>query len=87
MYFEKPSVDLTPAKVIAVFAAHNEEERLPYFLQNLENLGVDHFLAVDNASTDNTREILRAHPKVSYFASSGNRVGDFGGVRQREACG
>jgi glycosyltransferase involved in cell wall biosynthesis len=67
MYFEKPSVDLTPAKVIAVFAAHNEEERLPYFLQNLENLGVDHFLAVDNASTDNTREILRAHPKVSYF--------------------
>lgn len=42
----------------------NEEKILPYFLQHYEHL-VTHFFIFDNESTDQSREILHAHPKVT----------------------
>ena len=38
----------------------NEKVRLPYFLQYYRDLGVDHFLIVDNDSDDGSREYLAA---------------------------
>ncbi len=40
----------------------NEKVRLPYFLQYYRDLGIDHFLIVDNDSDDGSREYLARHP-------------------------
>ena len=66
-WFEKPRIKLRPNDVIAIFTAYNEAERIPYFLSYYRALGVDHFLAIDNNSSDNTRELLSAQPDVTYF--------------------
>ena len=47
----------------------NERIRLPYFLKYYRDLGVNHFLIVDNDSTDGTREYLAAQPDVSLWHS------------------
>jgi Glycosyl transferase family 2 len=57
-------------KAILLFAAmRNERVRLPYFLQYYRNLGVDHFLIVDNDSTDGTHEYLVDQPDVSLWSA------------------
>lgn len=53
---------------ILLFATvRNEAERLPYFLQHYRNLGVSHFLFIDNDSTDVTQNVLRQQPDVSVW--------------------
>ena len=47
----------------------NERIRLPYFLRYYRNLGVDHFLIVDNDSTDGSREYLAQQPDVSVWTT------------------
>lgn len=47
----------------------NEKVRLPFFLRYYRNLGVNHFLIVDNDSTDGTREYLAAQPDVSVWTT------------------
>lgn len=47
----------------------NEKIRLPFFLRYYRNLGVNHFLIVDNDSTDGTREYLAAQPDVSVWTT------------------
>jgi hypothetical protein len=56
--------------ILAFATVRNEIERLPFFLAHYRRLGVDHFLFVDNASTDGTRELLAAQPDVSLWSSS-----------------
>ncbi|WP_068315510.1 glycosyltransferase family 2 protein [Polycladidibacter hongkongensis] len=65
--------DLQHKKLICISVMYNEELRLPDFLRHQRNLGVDHFLIIDNNSTDKTAEILdnsidvtRFHTKESY---------------------
>jgi hypothetical protein len=48
----------------------NERIRLPYFLKYYRDLGVNHFLIVDNDSSDGTREYLAAQPDVSLWHST-----------------
>lgn len=48
----------------------NERVRLPYFLQYYRNLGVDHFLIVENDSDDGSREYLAAQPDVSLWTTA-----------------
>jgi hypothetical protein len=48
----------------------NERIRLPYFLDYYRKLGVDHFLIVDNASDDGTRDYLIEQPDVSLWSTS-----------------
>ena len=45
----------------------NEKIRLPYFLHYYRELGVKHFLIVDNGSDDGSREYLEAQPDLSLW--------------------
>lgn len=47
----------------------NEKVRLPYFLRYYRDLGIDHFLIVDNDSDDGSREYLARQPDVSLWTT------------------
>lgn len=47
----------------------NERIRLPYFLRYYRDLGVNHFLIVDNGSEDGSRAYLEGQADVSLWAS------------------
>lgn len=65
----KPLADRTesiaPGDILAFVTQRNERVRLPYFLQYYRDLGVQHFLFVDNASDDGSADYLRDQPDVS----------------------
>ena len=50
--------------------ARNDKIRLPYFLEYYRKLGINHFLMVDNDSTDDSVEYLRNQPDVSLWSAS-----------------
>ena len=53
---------------ILLFATlRNESTRLPFFLDYYREMGVAHFLIVDNGSTDGSAEYLAAQPDVSLW--------------------
>lgn len=55
---------------ILVFSTlRNERIRLPFFLRYYRNLGVSHFLIVDNDSDDGSREYLTEQPDVSLWTT------------------
>jgi glycosyl transferase family 2 len=45
----------------------NEKIRLPYFLDYYRDMGVDHFMIVDNDSTDKSLDYLSEQPDVSVW--------------------
>lgn len=47
----------------------NEQIRLPYFLRYYRDLGINHFLFVDNDSDDGTREYLEKQADVSVWTT------------------
>ncbi|SIO48952.1 Glycosyl transferase family 2 [Rhodovulum sp. ES.010] len=69
----RPVVDRTVAirkgDILGFSTVRNEAERLPYFLRHHRALGVAHFLFVDNASDDGTRDYLAAQPDVSLWCT------------------
>ena len=50
----------------------NENVRLPWFLKYYRDLGVNHFLMVDNDSDDGGREYLAEQPDVSLWTTKGS---------------
>ncbi|MGL5010026.1 MAG: glycosyltransferase family 2 protein [Paracoccaceae bacterium] len=58
--------------IFVLSTLRNERIRLPYFLRYYRNLGVDHFLIVDNDSTDGSREYLAQQPDVSLWTTKGS---------------
>lgn len=60
---------ISPGDILLFSTLRNERVRLPYFLRYYRDLGVDHFLFVDNDSTDGTREYLSRQPDVSVWGS------------------
>ena len=52
-------------RVNAIVTCYNEALRLPYFLKFYQCLGVEQLIVIDNGSTDESREILDAHPLVT----------------------
>ncbi|MFT4150619.1 MAG: glycosyltransferase family 2 protein [Paracoccaceae bacterium] len=48
----------------------NERVRLSYFLSYYRDLGVDHFLFVDNGSSDGSREYLATQPDCSVWTTA-----------------
>ena len=58
---------IRPGDILCFMAVRNESLRLPHFLDHHRGLGVDHFLIVENDSTDDTRAYLAAQPDVSLW--------------------
>lgn len=84
---------IAPGSILAFVTVRNEALRLPYFLQHYRKLGVDHFLIVDNASSDGTAVLLAAQPDVSLFrTAAGYKASRFGldwltGLMRRHGAG
>ncbi len=55
--------------LILVSTVRNEKVRLPYFLRYYRDLGVNHFLFVDNDSNDGTRDYLAQQADVSVWTT------------------
>lgn len=62
--------DISPDSILGFVCLRNEAARLPYYLQHMRRLGVQHFLAVDNASTDGSADILADQPDVSLWKTN-----------------
>lgn len=58
-----------PGDILAFVTQRNERVRLPYFLDYYRNLGVRHFLFVDNDSNDGSADYLRAQPDLSLWST------------------
>ena len=58
---------LSRKAILAFTTLRNERVRLPYFLSYYRELGVEHFLMVDNGSTDDSREYLLEQGDVSLW--------------------
>ncbi len=55
--------------IIVAAVLRNERVRLPYFLRYYRDLGIRHFLMVDNGSDDGSREYLEAQDDVSLWST------------------
>lgn len=55
--------------ILAFVTIRNEKMRLPYFLEYYRQLGVSHFLFVDNGSSDGGAELLAGEPDVSLWST------------------
>ncbi len=58
--------------ILCAMVVRNEAARLPWFLEHHRRLGVDHFLIIDNASTDETATLLRSQSDVSLWSTQGS---------------
>lgn len=58
--------------ILVLSTLRNEQVRLPYFLRYYRDLGVSHFLIVDNASDDGSRDYLAEQPDVSLWTTQGS---------------
>ena len=66
--------DAHPARRISCVSPRlrNENVRLPYFLDYYRQMGVAHFLMVDNGSDDGSAEYLEAQRDVSLWTTGGS---------------
>ncbi len=60
---------IRPGDVLLFSTLRNEAVRLPYFLDYYRRIGVAHFLVVDNASDDGSRELLAGEADVSVWTT------------------
>jgi hypothetical protein len=58
---------IRPGDTLLFSTMRNERIRLPYFLRYYRALGVDHFLFVDNDSSDGTLDDLSGQPDISVW--------------------
>ncbi|WP_375253708.1 glycosyltransferase family 2 protein [Yoonia sp.] len=69
----KPVADRTdgigPDDILLFCAFRNEDVRLPYFLDYYRKLGIDHFVMVDNDSSDAGAAFLANQPDVSLWST------------------
>ncbi len=56
--------------ILLFVTLRNERVRLPYFLKYYRDLGVNHFVVVDNGSDDGSREYLERQDDVSLFTTT-----------------
>ncbi|MEM9060061.1 MAG: glycosyltransferase family 2 protein [Pseudomonadota bacterium] len=64
--------DSMPPGPILVSTVRNEAVRLPHFIDHYRNLGIVHFLIVDNGSGDETPAILEQGPDISVWRTEGS---------------
>lgn len=71
--------DIKIGSVLCVLTLRNEMSRLPFLLKYYRDLGVSHFLVVDNASDDGSAELLKEQLDVSlWHTDSSYRASRFG---------
>lgn len=58
---------IAPSGVVLICTLRNERIRLPYFLKYYRELGISHFLIIDNNSTDGSQEFLSEQGDVSLW--------------------
>ena len=63
---------IRPQDVLLVSTMRNERIRLPYFLSYYRDLGVGHFLFIDNDSEDGSSEYLSVQRDVSIWTTKGS---------------
>ena len=61
---------IMPPDILVFATLRNERVRLPYFLRYYRNLGIGHFLFVDNGSDDGSREYLAEQPDCSVWTTT-----------------
>jgi hypothetical protein len=61
---------ISPQDILVFSTLRNERIRLPFFLKYYRDLGVNHFLIVDNDSNDGSREYLAEQPDVSLWTTT-----------------
>ena len=70
---------IRPDDLLLFSTARNEAVRLPFFLDFYRRQGIDHFLVVDNGSTDGSLEYLADQPDVSVWSTTASyRTARFG---------
>lgn len=70
-----------PDEILAVIGLRDEFPRLPHVLAHHRNLGVDHFLIIDNGSTDGSLEYLVDQPDTIVWRTEGSyRAANCGAV-------
>ncbi len=62
---------LGDAHLIAVLVVKDEATRFPYLLEYYRRAGVDHFIVIDNGSTDGLSATLASEPDISMYAAHG----------------
>ena len=63
---------IKPSDILVFCTFRNEDIRLPYFLKYYRNLGVDHFIMVDNDSDDDGGCYVAKQPDVSVWKAKGS---------------
>lgn len=63
---------IRPDATLCFACVRNEARLLPWFLDHHRQLGVGHFLIVDNGSDDGTADLLAAQSDVSLWTAPGN---------------
>ncbi len=63
---------LNKARFVLITTLRNEAFRLPYFLQYYRDLGVQHFIIVDNESDDDVHDLVREMDDVSIWIARGS---------------
>ncbi|MEO3414618.1 glycosyltransferase family 2 protein [Roseovarius sp. CAU 1744] len=71
---------IRPGDILLFCTLRDEMIRLPYFLQYYRDLGVSHFLIVDNYSSDGGREYLASQGDVSLWTTRASYKGARFGV-------
>lgn len=61
------TTQIRPDHILLFATLRNERLRLPFFLRYYRDLGINHFIVVDNDSNDGSREYLAAQPDVSLW--------------------
>ena len=63
---------IKPSDILLFSTFRNEDIRLPYFFKYYRDLGVDHFIMVDNESEDGGGDYAAAQPDVSVWKATGS---------------
>jgi glycosyltransferase involved in cell wall biosynthesis len=62
---------LSAARLVAILVVRNEADRFEFLLDYYRKRGVEHFIVIDNLSTDGLQQLLRDQDDVSAYVANG----------------